>query len=107
MLKLLEQAGWKARQIGRSGDQGADVLAEKGNVSAVLQCKLWNQPVGNTAVQEVVAAKKLYSASTAFVVSNQPFTVSAKILAAANHVHLLHHNDLASLDSFLHDAKLS
>ena len=103
--RLLEQAGWKARRIGRSGDQGADVLAEKKNVSVVLQCKLWNQPVGNSAVQEVVAAKKLYSASAAFVVSNQPFTVPAKILAAANQVHLLHHSDLASLDSFLHDKK--
>jgi restriction system protein len=75
-------------------------------VSVVLQCKLWNQPVGNKAVQEIVAAKKLYSASAAFVVSNQPFTIPAKILAAANQVHLLHHNDLASIDSFLHDERL-
>lgn len=98
---LLEQFGWKAWQTPPSGDQGADVVAEKKNVVIVLQCKLWSQPIGNKAVQEVVAAKALHSATVAIVVSNQPYTDFAKQLAAANNVLLLHHDDLASLDSHL------
>jgi restriction system protein len=98
---LLEQAGWKAWQTPASGDQGADVVAEKKSVVIVLQCKLWNYPVGNKAVQEIVAAKALHSATVAIVVSNQPYTDFAKQLAAANNVLLLHHDDLASLDSHL------
>ena len=96
--RLLEQLGWKARQTPGSGDQGADVVAEKNNKLAVLQCKLWSQPVGNKAVQEVVAAKAFYSASVAAVVSNMSYTQSAKALAASNGVLLLHHNDLELLE---------
>lgn len=98
---LLEQAGWKAWQTPASGDQGADVVAEKKNAILVMQCKLWNYPVGNKAVQEIVAAKALHSATVAIVVSNQIYTDSAKQLAAANNVLLLHHDELASLDSRL------
>jgi restriction system protein len=98
---ILEQAGWKAWQTPASGDQGADVVAEKKNVVVVLQCKLWSQPIGNSAVQEIVAAKAMHSATVAIVVSNQIYTEFAKQLAAANNVLLLHHDDLASLDSRL------
>jgi restriction system protein len=98
---ILEQAGWKAWQPPGSGDQGGDVVAEKKNVVVVLQCKLWNRQIDNSAVQEVVAAKVIYSATVAIVVSNQIYTDSAHQLAAANNVLLLHHDDLASLDSFL------
>jgi restriction system protein len=98
---ILEQAGWKAWQTPASGDQGADVVAEKKNVVVVLQCKLWNHPIGNSAVQEIVAAKAMHSATVAIVVSNQIYTEFAKQLAAANNVLLLHHDDLASLDSRL------
>jgi restriction system protein len=98
---ILEKAGWKAWQTPASGDQGADVVAEKKNAVVVLQCKLWNHPIGNSAVQEIVAAKAMHSATVAIVVSNQIYTDSAKQLAAANNVLLLHHDDLASLDSRL------
>ncbi len=99
---LLELAGWKAWKTPDGRDQGADVVAEKKNVVVVLQCKKWNQPIGNKAVQEVVAAKALHSATVGIVVSNQPYTDSAQHLAAANNVLLLHHDELASLDSRLH-----
>jgi restriction system protein len=98
---ILEQAGWKAWQGPGSGDQGADIVAEKKNVVVVLQCKLWNYAVSNRAVQEIVAAKVMHSATVGIVVSNQIYTDSAQQLAAANNVLLLHHDDLASLDSRL------
>lgn len=54
---LLENGGWTTRLTPATGDQGADVVAEKEGIRMVVQCKLYSQPVGNKAVQEVFAAK--------------------------------------------------
>jgi restriction system protein len=58
----LTQIGWSARTVGQAGDQGADVLAEKGGRRVVIQCKKYSGTVGNFAVQEAHAAKAHYSA---------------------------------------------
>jgi restriction system protein len=92
----LEKAGWSARLTPATGDQGADVIAHRAGKALVLQCKLYGSPVGNEAVQQVIAAQKFQSADLAAVVSNQEFTKSAKELAAVTGVHLLHHEQLAA-----------
>ncbi|KXV36874.1 restriction endonuclease [Gluconobacter albidus] len=93
---LLEQAGWDARVTQASGDQGADIIATKGGRKIVVQCKLYSQPVGNKAVQEVYTAKQHQQADAAIVVSNAGYTIPARQLAATTGVHLLHHQELAS-----------
>jgi restriction system protein len=92
----LEKAGWRTRLTATTGDQGADVIADRAGKVLVLQCKLYSSPVGNDAVQQVIAARQFQSADLAAVASNQPFTRSAKQLAAVSGVHLLHHEQLAS-----------
>jgi len=77
-----------------SGDQGIDVIATRDNVKAVLQCKKYSQPVGNAAVQEIIAGKQFEQADIAAVVSNNSYTQSAKQLANAAGVHLLHYAEL-------------
>ena len=49
----------------------------------VVQCKLLGRPVGNYAVQEVVAARSHQHANRALVASNQRFTASCIELAAS------------------------
>lgn len=93
---LLEQAGWDARVTQASGDQGADIIATKGGRKIVVQCKLYSQPVGNKAVQEIYTAKQHQQADEAIVVSNAGYTIPARQLAATTGVHLLHHQELAS-----------
>ncbi|MFT9095912.1 MAG: restriction endonuclease [Gluconobacter cerinus] len=93
---LLEQAGWQARVTQASGDQGADIIATKGGRKIVVQCKLYSQPVGNKAVQEIYTAKQHQQADEAIVVSNAGYTIPARQLAATTGVHLLHHQELAS-----------
>jgi restriction system protein len=80
-----------------SGDQGADVIAERDGKRMVVQCKFHSKPIGNKAVQEVVAAKQFVGAEIAVVCSNQSFTPSARHLAAANGVLLLYHEQLATV----------
>lgn len=91
---LLRRAGWDAEVTVASGDQGTDVLARRGKRSLVLQCKLYSKPVGNSAVQQVAAARVHHRADFAAVVSNADFTRRARELAATNGVYLLHHEEL-------------
>lgn len=90
----LKAAGWRARATQASGDQGVDVLAEAAGRRMVLQCKLYHRPVGNAAVQEIIAGRQFEDAHHAVVVSNAAFTKSARQLAAKSNVALLHHDEL-------------
>lgn len=68
---------------------GADVIAYKDNVKYVIQVKFYNNPVGNKAVQEVVASIGMYKADKGIVVTNSTFTSSAVELANANNIELV------------------
>ncbi|HJU16254.1 MAG TPA: restriction endonuclease [Stellaceae bacterium] len=96
--------GWRARTTGRSGDQGADVLAEKNGLRLVIQCKKYRRPIGNRAVQEVHAARAYVGAQAAAVVSNQGYTRAAQDLATKTGVMLLHFTELRNLDDRLGEA---
>jgi restriction system protein len=92
----LQAAGWTTRPTPATGDQGADIIAERLNVVLVAQCKLYSNPIGNKAVQEVIAARTFYSANLAIVISNAPYTLAARQLALASSVQLLHHEELTT-----------
>ena len=91
---ILKANGWRARVTQTSGDQGIDIIAEYKGKKAVFQCKKYASPVGNKAVQEVIAGKQFTGASIAAVVSNATYTSSAKQLANTTGVYLLHHSEL-------------
>lgn len=92
---IVRKAGWNARVTNASGDQGADVIAEFGELKLVIQCKLYKTPVGNKSVQEAAAARAHEMADYAAVVTNSAYTNAAKQLAATNNVSLLHIGELA------------
>ena len=99
--RQLAEVGWIANPTKQSGDQGVDVIAEKGDLRVVLQCKLYSQPVGNGAVQEIVAGKLHEGANHACVVTNSTFTPQAQRLASTTGVLLLHYSELSGLDERL------
>ena len=63
---------------------------QKEGFTYVVQCKLYNQPVGNKAVQEVTSAQAYYEAIGAVVITNNDYTKSARQLAESQNVWLLH-----------------
>jgi peptidoglycan hydrolase-like protein with peptidoglycan-binding domain len=71
----LRLAGWSADTTKASGDQGTDIVAQKGDLRLVVQCKLYSHPVGNKAVQEIAAARAHERADYAAVVSNSRYTL--------------------------------
>jgi restriction system protein len=103
----LRSSGWDARVTRQSRDQGVDVVAEKAGIRVVLQCKLYSNPVGNKAVQEIVAGRTHEQAHYGAVVTNNRYTSAAEELASTNGVFLLHYNDLAQLDKIVGDRSSS
>lgn len=90
--------GWHAEATQGSSDQGVDVIAKKNGIILVAQCKKYAKPVGNKAVQEVVAGMKYYEATHGIVVAPNGFTNSAQKLASVNKISLLHHTDIKSYE---------
>jgi restriction system protein len=99
VTNTLSTYGWDARMTVASGDQGIDVIAKKQDIKVVIQCKLYSNNVGNAAVQEIIAGKTFEKADFAVVVSNADFTSSAKQLASSSGVLLMHHDQLANLET--------
>lgn len=86
VCELYTKMGYKAEVTKQSGDQGLDVIAEKGDKRIGIQAKCYSGTVGNSAVQEAVAGRSFYHCDKVVVVTNNYFTASAKELAQSNDV---------------------
>ena len=100
--ELFRKAGFKVNVTKKSGDQGADLIVEKDGVSTAIQTKKYAGSVGNTAVQEIVAAMKYYDCDKSMVITTGKFTKGAFELASRNGVRLIDKKGLDELfDSIL------
>ena len=90
VAQKMKWLGWfYVRQIGKSGDFGADITAYNLFMTKiVVQCKNYKEKVGVRAVQEVIAARQYYRAERAAVATNSTFTRQAKQLAKKCNVEL-------------------
>jgi restriction system protein len=91
--------GWQVTRTPTTGDQGVDLVAERGGIRVAIQCKRSQSAIGNSAVQEANAGAVHYECPLAAVVSDAPFTPAARRLAKTTRVALLHHEQLSSLGS--------
>lgn len=98
----LRQCGWMIHRTPATGDQGVDLIATIPGLRVCIQCKRYSSPVGNSAVQEVVAGRFHWKGTHAVLVSNAGYTASAEELALSTEVKLLHHDDLVKLKEILH-----
>lgn len=102
IFDILSNNGFIVKKTPKTGDQGVDLLVKEEKGDIAIQCKLYSKPVGNKAVQEVVAGKEFYACSYSVVVSNNNYTVSARRLAENLNVYLCHHETI--LDTIKHIA---
>lgn len=92
---VLERAGCEAVQTTKtSGDYGADLLINHRGRTIIVQAKSYSENVGLEAVQQVEAARRLYRAEEAWVITDSDFTAPARVLAAENNVQLIDGNCL-------------
>lgn len=97
LASLFTQMGYTVRTTPVTGDYGADLLLFNGSSLTVVQAKRYSKNVGVEAIQEINAARPIYNAPYALVVSNAEFTKNAKLLAQANNVQLVGRAQLANL----------
>lgn len=101
IVNLLQANGFvNVKVIGKSGDQGGDVVATKNDEQLVIQAKRYSidNKVSNNAVQEVLGAIAVYGANRGIVVTNSFYTASAKTLAKFNNIELW---DRRTVEDFL------
>ncbi len=104
LIASIREAGIvDAKPTKRTGDQGADIIVRQGR-TIVIQAKCYQQSVGNSAVQEVHAAKIYYAADEAWVVTNSTFTRSARELAKSTGVRLVDRSSFRDVGSLIAQA---
>mgnify|MGYP001191240693 FL=1 len=98
---ILIEAGWNMEQTSKTNDQGVDLIGYICDFKICIQCKRYSNPVGNKAVQEIIAGKQFYGGTHAVVVSNAGFTKSAETLAAKTGVILISDIELEKLEDYI------
>ena len=99
VARILQKSGWHVSGTPATGDQGADLIASKGNRKIAIQVKRYTSSVGNSAVQEVVGAVRFYGANEGCVITNSSFTPSARSLAQKNDIRLIEGSNLDKLET--------
>lgn len=92
LADMFNMMGYQTEITKTSGDQGIDVIAEKGGQRIGVQAKCYSSTVGNSAIQEAVAGKAFYKLDKVIVITNNFFSDSAIQLAQANGVVLWDRN---------------
>jgi hypothetical protein len=83
-------------QTPKTGDYGADIIAEFDDKKYSIQCKRQQTKVGVKAVNEVLGGKSYYKCDFAMIVTNSYFTPNAINAAKNSEIILLDGNDLDS-----------
>lgn len=97
LVTLYKRLSYSVTKTSVTGDQGADLILAKYNKKYVVQAKRYSSKVGNSAIQEIVAAIKHYNANTGIVVTNNYFTQSAIALAKSNNIILIDRDKLTEM----------
>jgi Restriction endonuclease len=94
---VFECLGYRTELTPKTGDQGIDVIAEKGGVRWGIQCKGYSNPLGNKPVQEAVAGIRFYKCDRCMVITTSRFTSGGCALAEANDCVLVEGRDIPCL----------
>ncbi len=93
-VRYLQKHGYKNAALTTAGaDQGLDIIAYRHHLKYGFQCKYYEKPVGNAAIQEAYAGAAYYGCDKAAVITNTSFTKSAVDLAEDTDVLLYSHID--------------
>lgn len=98
LLSLFEAMGYVTQHVGKTGDQGADLIANKDGKRILIQAKRYKWNVDNSAVQQAYTAMKFYDCNQGMVISSADnFTPSAKQLAKATGIELISKDRLSEM----------
>lgn len=101
LMDVFKHLGYDVKHLGKSGDQGADLILKKNDISYAVQAKFYKNKLGNTPVQEIIGALKYYDVKNGVVVTNSMFTKGAYELAKVNNVILVDGKGLKKLITYI------
>ena len=86
--KLLENNGYSVSITKGSADGGVDIVAEKSNLTTIIQCKAHKNPIGPATIRELfgVLSSGDFKAESAIVVCLGGFTIGAREFANKNNI---------------------
>lgn len=77
-VELLKKNGYSnVKKVKRTGNHGADILADKNGEKYVFQCKSSIRKIDKSVVHEVYAGKEIYKCDVAVVIANNFFNKNA------------------------------
>ena len=101
LARIFEKHWYSIELTPESGDQWADIIAEKDQKRLVIQAKRYSGSVGNGAIQEVIWAIKYYDGTEWWVITNSIFTNSAQELAWVNRITLIDSESLENIKNLI------
>jgi len=107
LAKLFKQLGYQVSSTKASGDYGADMVIQKGEIKAVVQAKRKQSSVGIDSVQQVAEAIPHYQAHLGIIITNSKFTEPAKNLAASNKIGLVDRDNFKKVFKTVNNQKYS
>lgn len=82
---LWQRLGYRARVVGKSGDEGVDVFIWREGVQSIVQCKRYaGSSVGSPDVRNLLGAKTDFGAPDAYLMTSSHFSQPAQKLADRN-----------------------
>jgi hypothetical protein len=83
LVEVFEALGAVARRVGKSGDQGVDLIVKYGMRRIAIQAKGYLDKVNNKAVQEAYTGARHWDCDACAVFTNSRFTSGAEEIAAS------------------------
>ncbi len=94
IVDSLQEHGWTTEVTPDSGENGIDIVAERGGRRLGIQCRPTHNAICNTAIKQAHLGRALHKAEAAIVLSDAPCTDSARALARVSGVPLLSEQEL-------------
>ena len=86
LSKFFTRCGYNVNRTPATNDSGADLIMTKGYTKYVVQAKRHKKTIGAKEVRDVYAAKTIYHANNAIVVTTSKFSKQA--IKTANELHI-------------------
>lgn len=92
--KVFDGLGYKATVTGRSGDEGVDLVLEKGDERSIAQCKRYKGQVGQSVIREFYGTVVHEKAERGYLVTTGTFSLPAQTWAQGKNLILVDGTDL-------------
>jgi restriction endonuclease Mrr len=97
VMRLFQQLGYDTELTGKSGDEGVDVIAVKGETRVIVQCKRYRKNVSPSAARDLYGAMHHYQATEAHLITTGTISQKTKEWCISKPIHLIDGEALVQL----------